>query len=539
MNKKNVAFKSKSSLAVLIIILIAYSVITIFTNHYTRLTADSMLYFSLAQKYLNGDLSNAINGYWGPLLAWLLVPFLYFGKSDVFAINALNLIVGILTIFGVWMLSYRFEMSEKIRSAIVVALLPIIVSYSLVQPMDFLLLCILVYYLNIVLSARYSSLAFNGISCGVLGALAYFTKAYAFPFFITHFLIINILHYFNSKEKPERKGVLRNAVAGFVLFILLSGSWIMAISDKYGEYTFSTMRRTNFNAPGPDVAGTGREFGVPVFYKGFYPPPNETAFVVWEDPSYLKGDKWSAWDSPRHFKHFIKLLIRNLADGLLIFESFSTFSIFIVSAYLLLLCLPKDKILSRWQVLYPFFTIVLFTGGYALFHFEHRYLWLANILVLLMGGHLLHLFFQKDFFKGNLRKNILLTIVLISFIFIPSRYVLQASKGNMDKDMYYMSTDLKQYNIQGNIASNREYSGHDAWHKTFRLAYWLNSRYYGQAGENTDKEELQSELKKYNIDYYFIWGEPDNTPDFLSHNKEITNGEIPGLRIYSLKEIQR
>ncbi|MCK5505841.1 MAG: glycosyltransferase family 39 protein, partial [Thermodesulfovibrionia bacterium] len=302
---------SKSSLPALIFVIIAYSAATILTNQYTRLTADSMLYFSLAHKYLNGDLSNAINGYWCPLLAWLLIPFLYFGKSDVFAINAINLIIGILTIFGVWKLSYRFEMSEKIRSVLVVALLPITVSYSLVQPMDFLLLCILVYYLYIIFSARYSSIVFNGISCGVLGALAYFTKAYAFPFFIVHFLIINIFHYFNSKDTPERKGILKNAVAGFLLFILISGSWIMVISDKYGEYTFSTMRRTNFNAPGPDVVGTGLEFGVPVFHKGFYPPPNETAFVIWEDPSYLKGDKWSAWDSPRHFKHFIKLVIKN------------------------------------------------------------------------------------------------------------------------------------------------------------------------------------------------------------------------------------
>lgn len=48
-------------------------------------------------------------------------------------------------------------------------------------------------------------------------------------------------------------------------------------------------------------------------------------------------------------------------------------------------------------------------------------------------------------------------------------------------------------------------------------------------------EDLQKELKKYDIDYYFFWGDA-NTPQFLSRYRELTHGEIPGLKIYSLKE---
>ena len=87
--------------------------------------------------------NNAINGYWGPLLSWLLVPFLYFGATHIFAINALNLIFGLLTIAGTWKLSLRFEISDKIRMIILVPLVPIFQFISLIQPMDFLLLCIL------------------------------------------------------------------------------------------------------------------------------------------------------------------------------------------------------------------------------------------------------------------------------------------------------------------------------------------------------------------------------------------------------------
>lgn len=529
--------KLPSTKTLLFLVITVYSVLCLAAFQYTRMTADSMLYFSLAEKYINGDFANAINGYWGPLLAWLLVPFLYFGVSDVNAINLLDLFVGVLTFIGVWKLSGRLEVSDGIKSVLMVCLLPIVLRFSLVQPMDFILACILIFYLNTVFNSDYQKSVGSGLSCGMLGSMAYLTKAYAFPFFIVHFLVMNILHYFKSDLKDEKKRVLRNAVAGFLLFALISGAWICLISDKYGHITFSTMRDTNFNAPGPDDMDGGLEFGVPVFTEGFYEPPNETAFVIWEDPSYLRGKPWSPFDSARHFKHFIRLTLKNVSDGLKIFESFSTFSITIIVVYILLCCVgTKKELLSKGTLLYPLFTIILFSGGYILFHFEERYVWLTNILLLVMGGYLLTDLFRRDFFRSALRRNILIVFFIVSFIFVPAKYVMQVGRGGMDIDMYLMSTALNKYNISGNIASNREMDSHDAWHKTFRLAYWLDARYYGQAREGIDDDSLKTELKKYDIDYYFVWGEADAALQFLSQYNELTEGEIPGLSIFSINE---
>lgn len=527
---------SDKSVFILLIVIAVYTLLCLTKHQYVRLTADSMLYFSIAEKYLAGDYQNAINGYWGPLLAWLLVPFLYVGTSHVSAINILDLMVGILTILGVWILAERFEIRGKIRGIILISLLPIVLKFSLVQPMDILLVCILIFYLGTVFNPAYKNSINSGLLSGILGALAYFTKAYAFPFFIVHFFTMNVFHYFKSTVSDDRKKVLKNAVAGFLLFSLISGAWIITISDKYGHITFSTMRDTNFNAPGPDDLGGGLEFGVPVFSEGFFEPPNETAFVVWEDPSYLRGKPWSAWQSSRHFKHFIRLTLKNISDALKIFEAFSTFSIAIILVYILLYCVTsRENILLKGALLYPMFTLILFSGGYVLFHFEERYVWLSNVLLLLMGGHVLTVFFQGDFFKSCFRKNILIGFFVISFIFVPVKYVMQASRGGMDTEMYLVSTDLKKHGISGNIASNREMYSHDAWHKTFRLAYWLNSRYYGQAKEGINDKELAIELEKYNIDYYFLWGDGNNTPQFLKTYQELTKNEIPGLKVYSLK----
>ncbi len=526
------------SMVVLISVIVLYSVICLAKYQNVRLTADSMLYFSIAQKYVSGDYQNAINGYWGPLLAWLLIPFLYGSVGDILSINILNLIFGVLTVLGVWILSSRFEISERIRCIILFSLLPIVLKFSLVQPMDFLLVCVLIFYLGIVFNRDYPKKITSGLACGTLGALAYLSKAYAFPFFIVHFFIMNIFHYLRTVSKEDRKRVLMNCIAGFVLFFVISGAWIMTISDKYGYFTFSTMRETNFNAPGPEVVGGGLEFGVPVFTEGFYEPPNETAFVIWEDPSYLRGKPWSALQSLTHFKHFIKLTMKNIAEGIKIYEAFSTLSIAIIIAYLLLLSSKSNGgIFANTALLYPLFTLVLFSGGYVLFHFEERYVWLGNVLILLMGGHVLTGLFERPFFDSNMKKNILLGFFVISFIITPSRFIVQAGGWNAETAMYHISTDLKEYNVKGNIASNREQVPvHDAWHKTFRLAYWLDSRYYGQRGEKTRSRDLIMEFDKYDIDYYFFWGEQENIPEILYRYREITEGEIPGLKVFSIKE---
>ena len=87
-----------------------------------------------------------------------------------------------------------------------------------------------------------------------------------------------------------------------------------------------------------------------------------------------------------------------------------------------------------------------------------------------------------------------------------------------------------QYSIQGNIASNKEQ------HKSFYSSYYLKGKYYGEAYNYIAEKDLPAELSKNNIDYYLVWNEPKGESQILSNYVEITDGEIPGLRIYSLKE---
>lgn len=538
---KKISTNNSAGSRVLFICLLAYSVLIIGFFHYERLTGDATIYLSITEKYLAGDFENAINGYWGPLLSWLLIPFLAFGATHVIAINALNLIFGLLTIAGIWKLSFRFEISENLRLFVIIPTVPILMFVSLIQPMDFLLLCVLVFYLIAIFNRNYPLKLTNAATCGILGVLAYLSKPYGLPFFISHFLLMNICYYFSVSTDDLKKKVVKNCITGFLIFFILSGVWIGLLSYKYGHFTFSNQGQGVFRALGPGSTHNTLEKGDPIFFDGFFEPPNETAFIIYEDPSYARKKGWSPFESKRSFAHFISNLSENVFEALRIFESFSRLSVAIIIVYLLLICVqPGRKILNQTSLIYPFLTILLYTGGYMPFHFETRYLWIVNILLLLMGGHVLNVLYQTEFFIKPTANKILTSLFVLSFIVTPVKTSLEIGRNNINKEMYVLGSELNnRYNIRGNIASNRQKihtEMHDSWHYTFRLAYWLKSRYFGMPKEDISDKALLQDLKMHDIDFYFFWGDPETAPEFLFRYKELTGGEIPKLNIYDLKD---
>ena len=148
-----------------------------------------------------------------------------------------------------------------------------------------------------------------------------------------------------------------------------------------------------------------------------------------------------------------------------------------------------------------------------------------------MGGNVLTELYNSQLLKKKAVKNILSFLFLISFIATPVKASLQIGQNNINKEMYILGSELKRrYNIQGDIASNRKKLHslmHDSWHYTFRLAYWLNSRYFGMPQKNISDEELLAELTRYNIDFYFYCGDLGNEPDYLLRHKELKR--IKGL----------
>ncbi len=539
--------------AVFVVLLAIYTVLGVLMLEYYRyegLQANSIGYFAVALQYAKGNFSNAINGFWPPLISWLLIPFIKLGVTPLLGARIINLVTGLFLLIGVRALSYRFEITERLRNIILFSFIPIVLSYTTLIFPDLLLLCILVFYLSIIFNSKYPDRVYYGVLCGLLGAIAYFSKHYAFPFFISHFLLLNILHYLRNTTEATKKNVLRNAIVGIALFSLISGVWVAMISSKYNYFTIGTAGRYNLALVSSEMQGNpklrGQQTSDPVYYAGLLKPSYETALSAWDDPTLVEVKPQT--EARGNFKYRVKHMFKNSYRIIQIFVNFFSFlSISIIIAYILFCIRPFHKLILRGDILYPLVTMGLYSAGYTPFiiYFDNiRYFWIDNVLLLLMGGQVLTVLFRSEFFDNNIKKNLLITFFVLSFVILPVRDIIQ--KNTRGEENYTLFRKLEsEYNIQGNIASN------DKWGYTLELVYHQNlnrlnnrSYYYGMPKKNQSNKDLLNELRTHNIDYYFVWSErlsETRTEDsegktrFLHKYKDITKGKISGLKIYSLK----
>lgn len=524
--------KINSDFRLIFLIYILSSILSLFLLKYFQypINSDGISYLSIAQHYANGNFNNAINGYWGPLLSWIISPFLIFKLTPVDTLlvgEIISVIIGFFTLIGVKSLSYKFEMTDGMRTIILFAMIPVILFFWLraISP-DLLILCFFVYYLNIIFSPNYSDTIKNGIFAGILGAMAFLSKSYALPFFIFHFILFNLLHYWKYDTKIEKKKVLKNLSLGLMVFFLISGLWVGAISDKYGKITLGTSGEYNRELMGPG------SLGHPVFFKGLIKPPNTNAISAWEDPFYIKMDSWDPLKSKEGLNNQLKLIWKNTHDTFDIIVSFSYLSLIIILGYVLLLLRSSKKEILKGNELYPILTIAIYTAGYILIWVEDRYLWLIYILLFLMGGFLVSKIFKNTFFNKKDVRYAVIVLFIWSFLVIPATNFAHIIQNDVyTEGVYDLSQDLKmQYNVHGNIASN------DKWQKSLYVSFYLSSKYYGQVKSNSSDSELRKELESNNINYYFVWGDSKSNSELLSNYKEITGGKIKDLKVYIIKE---
>ncbi|KAF5056951.1 hypothetical protein DSECCO2_362010 [anaerobic digester metagenome] len=508
------------------IVLMIYSILAIFSINYYHfnLGADGISYISIALKYINGDWANAINGVWSPLYSWLMTPILLLGYNPTYATyvtRIVSLIIGFFTIIGISRLSSTFDLNRPIKRALLVTSIPMILFFAIFYDTpDLLVVCLLIYYFSIIFKPNYADNWINGMLCGFIGAMAFLSKSYIFPFFLVHFILFNILYYFKG-SKFDRNKIKKNLILGLAVFMIMSGIWVGTISEKYGKLTISTATEYNHAVMGPDYPN------YPVYFMGLIKPPNPGASSTWEDPALVKLKDWSPFESWGNFEYQIKLIGKNLYLTGITIEYYSIISLAIIIASLYIILKSNVKKSLKNKLIYLLITIAIYSGGYCMIFIQERYLWPVIILLMLCGFYLTKVLYESNILRLKFR-NIFLVILMCSFIFAPAYELF--IYPNTDDGTYALSKTLQNdYGIHGNIASNSH------WSNTLQIAYYLNGQYYGLPKNINDSAELQEELEVNNIDYYFVWGDSNNIQ--LSDYDEVTNGKIQGLKIFRVKGI--
>ena len=527
MKQHNFTNRAKVSLMWVLAIYLVLG-LALYRYYLYKFTPDATSYISIAFKYLNGDFKNAFTGHWGPLFSWLLAPLFAVGLQPLVAVKILYLIVGALTIAGIYLLSFRFEISQSIRKTILFSLIPIMLYFSfiLITP-DLLLLCILTFYFTIIFGADYPASTKNGVVCGALGGIAYLCKHYALPFFVVHFFLMNGFHYLRSKEHVHKKGTIKNLILGCALCVVISGFWIAVLSNEFNELMIGTSGRYVHELVGPNSLG---ELCGP---NGFVPPPNETAYGAWENPSLHSGRPWSPLESMKNLRYQFVLMSTNF--GLMLATLFfSPLSTAIIYVYLIR-CLPIRNAISEMKWIFPLSVILIYPIGYLLISYvEERFFWSLNVLLLLMGAHLLTDWFKTTTLTPRQRQ---LALVLYSLCFVTTPTLNLARHVNTGKHIFVLSQTLKdQYKItDANTAS------HNKFNLPFYLSFYLECRYFGTAKKGITDDELQKQLQDFEIDYYFAWINAetgiDSLPKFLQKYQDVTKGTMKNLRIFDIRSL--
>ncbi|EKF86024.1 hypothetical protein [Methanobacterium formicicum] len=469
-------------------------------------------------KYVNGDWANAINGVWSPLYSWLMTPILllfYNPFNASYVTRIVSLIVGFFTIIGINKLAVTFKLQRLMKRYLLITSIPMILFFAIFYDTpDLLVACLLIYYFSFIFESSYPTTSTSGALCGLIGALAFLSKSYILPFFIVHFIFFNILYYFKGC-KINKMQVKKNLIIGLAVFFIISGIWIGALSEKYDKPTISTAINYNHAIIGPDyLKHQGDSLGL-------IKPPNPTATSVWEDPSIIKLKDWSPFESWENFEFQIKNIINNLYLTLFLIEYYSILSIAIIIISLYYILKQDTEKYFKTKLIYLLITISLYSAGYILMFIQERFFWPVIILLMIWGFYLISSLYKNKVLSAKLR-NILIIILMGSFILTPVYGLITYPQTDGEQ----LSKTLKNnYGIHGNIASN------DGWSETNKISYYLNSQYYGLPKNINNSSQLENELMANNITYYFVWGDSSNLT--LISYKEITNGKIHGLKIYS------
>ena len=496
--------------------LILGAVLLPFFRH--QINSDGLSYLSIAMRYAAGDLAGAVNGYWGPLLSWLMVPLIALGIEPLLAGKIVSLGLGAAAAAGLVRLARFMPLTEKLRWITLLSLLPFLATASLraLFP-DLLVVALTLHYLAFVFADGYEDRLRNGLWCGLLGGLLYYAKAYGFYVFLLHFAVMGLLRLLRADDGRRRLALVRNHALGLAVFAVLAGAWIGVLSARYGEPTISTTGVFNHALAGPASRGQ------PMHYLGFLPPQDERAFSAWETPTTIPIADWSLRD-PGGLRHQLGLLKDNLKLLGRDITAYSRLMALILVGSLLLCVQPLRRLLRDGPTLYPLVTVAVFPAGYLLMLLEVRYVWICPLLITLMGARLLGMFMESGL-GTRPRRIAAIALFVVSVIIYPVKLIVQGvGQGERVRAVAATLADLG-LERGARTASNRE------WADSLYLAYHLDSRYYGERGDLTD-EQVAAALQEHRVRYYLVW---DPEPAAAAPREgwtEITAGRVPRLAVY-------
>ncbi|MBC7552802.1 MAG: hypothetical protein H7257_02360 [Taibaiella sp.] len=470
---------------------------------------DGTAYLTISARYASGDYLKAINGYWSPWGCWLTAGLMRAGCAAIPASLIINTI-GATGYAGISQsLFLKFNMPRQLQWALHVALAVFLCSAVYWQSFDDIWECFfLLAALRIFLASGFIKSPALWVAAGITGALAYFSKAYAFPFFITG----SACTIWLLSGKDRRLAVKAGAVT-LLTFFICATPWLALLHYKYGIWTTATAGQLNMSwyLAGHPYYKSGIDLLIPAHYTD--------SPYYWEDPWYANGDTPHFWDS-LHLAGLQALRLGLNAGKLAL--SLVQLSFFLpLAAWAAILWFKKQggepAVSGRMRVIA--LHLVLFPLGYALINYEARYLWYLVPLSMIALA-------ETGVFKSRMVKNALpLSVLLaISYMIYPVYCIIKMKDEG--KAEYRLAQELKKAGVHGSFTAN----AHPKY--MARLAYFSGDQYYYLSDRAAGDSAILNEMKKYHIAHYYRFGEKTVNGE---KNKRKDGAQPPVPVLFSLK----
>lgn len=484
---------------------------------------DATAYLTISKRYADGDLSRAVNGYWSPWSCWLTALGIKSGLSVFPAAIVANAIgaIGFLLISQSFFILFAIE--RRVQWLLNGGLAGFLLYAVFKQTFDDLWECaFLLASLRVMLSTGYLLRPRLWVLNGIIGAFAYFAKAYAFPFFILNGLCCS---YFLNRLAGERdNGWIRPSLVPIIVMIVCSSWWIYLLYDKYGIITTSTAGtlNTSWYLVGHPLWADGIRTLVPPIY-------NDSPYY-WEDPYLVNGDTPHFWNS---LKLFLLQIVKACFNLLKMVKSMSEISAFMFATWLLasgVLFASRMRMAFDRRLRVLALSFLIFPLGFVLINFEARYIWYMLPLSMVLGALAIQRYREN---MGGYAK-----IVAAAFALSYLVWPIWDLKGmvNEGRVEHHTAKQLNALGINGSFTANLVYG--PQMPKVARLAYFSGNQYYNMPYADVSKDQLLQEMRRYRVKYYFHYQPNIDGSDFQFTDEagvpfpEASQGRLVGLKVF-------
>lgn len=267
------------------------------------LTPDGYAYMQIARRYAQGQF--VVRGLWSPLISWLLAVPIRFGLDAEVSARVLAIINNTICVALTYLLAGRFFKNRLLQAGAAAAMAVLLLRHGFwpITPGIYATTCLVAYYLLITHPRIADKPLLLGTVSGVLGAFAYFARAFNLPYVLLHIILTGLLLL---KYNHRWSTVLKLTGSAFAGLIAVSAPWVFLLSQQFGRFLISTAPLYARAKYGPDH---------PIFQSICYLKrcTNRPDYLFgWEDPdiALLLPFNWSLTDSWDAF-WFKWLIIRN------------------------------------------------------------------------------------------------------------------------------------------------------------------------------------------------------------------------------------